>query len=129
MVPGPHVVALAGQRASEDAIASGDFAAELESALVRLRDAGGAHSELVQIRIFVTDMEAYLAARPRLEDLPAASVIEVGALLDGAQVEVEGLAAAPPAAAPASAGGEEDAVIRLRLAPADARYAGRLAAG
>lgn len=129
MVPGSHVVALAGQRASEDVIGTGDFAAEFESALARLAEAGGARSNLLQIRAFVTDMEAYIAARPRLGDLPATSVIEVGALLDGAQVELEGLASPRPAAVAPPARGDEDAVIRLRLAPADARYARGLAAG
>jgi acyl-coenzyme A thioesterase PaaI-like protein len=127
-MPDASIVVLAGQRASDEVIAAGDFAAELESALARLGEAAGARSELLQLRLFVTDMEAYVAARPRLGDLPATSVIEVGALLDGAQVEVEGLASTRPAPAPAAAG-EEDAVIRLRLAPADARYAGGLAAG
>ena len=127
MAPGSHVVALSGQRASADVIAAGDFAAEFASALEKLRaEAGGTASDLVQVRVFVTDMDAYVAARPRLGDLPAASVIEVGALLDGARVEIEGLASKRPPAAPQ---GDEDAVIRLRLAPADARYAGQLAAG
>ena len=56
-------------------------------------------ANLLQIRVFVTDMEAYVAARPQLGELPATSVIEVGALLDGAQVEIEGLASPRPAAA------------------------------
>jgi 3-aminobutyryl-CoA ammonia-lyase len=127
MGPGSHVVALAGQRAAEDVIAAGDFAAELEAALGKLTALAG-DADLLQIRVFVTDMTAYVAARPRLGGLPATSVIEVGALLDGARVEVEGLASARPAAPP-SAAAEEDAVIRLRLAPADARYARGLAAG
>ena len=63
------------------------------------QEAGDA--ELLQIRVFVTDMEAYVAARPRFGDLPAASVIEVGALLDGARVEIEGLASLRPAGGPA----------------------------
>jgi len=118
---------LAGQRAGADVIAAGDFVAEFESALAKLAAQAG-DAELLQLRIFVTDMEAYVAARPRLGDLPAASVIEVGALLDGARVEIEGLASTRPAA-PAPPAGEQDAVIRLRLAPADARYARGLAAG
>ena len=118
-----HVVALAPQRAA----AEGDLAAELRAALAKLKAEAG-DAELLQIRVFVTDMAAYVAARPQLGGLPAASVIEVGALLDGARVEIDGVASARPAA-PVPAGGEEDAVIRLRLAPADARYAGRLAAG
>jgi 3-aminobutyryl-CoA ammonia-lyase len=128
------IVALAGQTASESVVAAGGFVAEFDSALARLvtalEEAGGAPSDLLQIRVFVTDMEAYVAARPRLGDLPATTVIEVGALLGGARVEIEGLASVRPAAPPApERDGSEDAVIRLRLAPADARYAGRLAAG
>jgi enamine deaminase RidA (YjgF/YER057c/UK114 family)/acyl-CoA hydrolase len=127
MVLGSHAVVLAGQRASEDVIGAGDFVAEFESALAKLvTAAGGAVENLLQIRVFVTDMDAYVAARPQLADLPAASVIEVGALLGGARVEIEGLASIRPTVAPP---GEEDAVIRLRLAPADARYARGLAAG
>src|SRR5688500_12130828 len=125
MGAGSQVVALAGRRAGADVIGAGDFAAEFESALARLVAEGG-DADLLQIRVFVTDMEAYVAARPRLGDLPATSVIEVGALLDGARVEIEGLAATRPAAEPVAAAddGDGDAVIRLRLAPADARYAG-----
>ena len=122
------IVALAGQRASEEVIAAGDFAAEFASALAHLAGEAGASSDLLQIRVFVTDMDAYVAARPKLGPLPATTVIEVGALLDGAHVEIEGLASRRPADTPAP-GTSEDAVIRLRLAPADARYAGRLAAG
>jgi acyl-CoA hydrolase len=127
MATAPHVFALAGQRADEDVIAAGDFAAEFTAAFGKLV-AVARGADLLQIRVFVTDMAAYLAARPQLGELPAASVIEVGALLDGARVEVEGLASARPAPAP-PASGEQDAVIRLRLAPADARYARGLAAG
>jgi acyl-coenzyme A thioesterase PaaI-like protein len=124
----PGIVSVAGQRADADVIAAGDFTAEFASALERLEAAAGDGADLLQIRVFVTDMAAYAAARPRLGGLPAASVIEVGALLDGAQVEIEGLATRARTGAPAPSLGE-DAVIRLRLAPADARYARGLAAG
>jgi acyl-CoA hydrolase len=59
------------------------------------------------------------------------TLVEVSGLLSGGQVEIDGLAVAPaPAPAePGASDGETDAVIRLRLAPSDARYAGRLCAG
>ncbi|MFN8215617.1 MAG: Rid family hydrolase [Solirubrobacterales bacterium] len=140
---GGGVIALAGRTADAATIASGaGFAAEFDSAmaglLAALEAAGGKPESLLQIRMFVTDLEAYVAARGEIgatyrERLgghyPATTLVEVGALLGGAQVELEGLAsaaAAAPAAAPAST---EDAVIRLRLAPADARYFPRTAAG
>lgn len=126
MVPG-SLIPLAGQRAGAEVVAAGDFAAEFAAALAALVAQAG-DAELLQIRVFVTDMDAYVMARPQLGELPATTVIEAGALLEGAHVEIEGLAAARPAAAVAPQG-EEDAVIRLRLAPADARYAGNLAAG
>jgi 3-aminobutyryl-CoA ammonia-lyase len=126
---GGGIVALAGQTASEDVIAVGDFVAEFESAHARLVAAGGARSGLLQVRVYVTDMEAYVAARPQLGALPAATVIEVGALPGGAKVQLEGLASLRAAGTATPDRDEEDAVIRLRLAPADARYAGRLAAG
>jgi acyl-CoA hydrolase len=59
------------------------------------------------------------------------TLVEVSGLLSGGQVEIDGLAVASAAAGrPADADDPSaDAVIRLRLAPSDARYAGRLAAG
>ena len=122
------IVTLAGRRASADVVAAGDFTTEFASAYARLAAETGEGADLLQIRVFVTDMSAYVAARPQLGELPAASVIEVGALLDGAHVEIDGLASRARADAPAPSS-EEDAVIRLRLAPADARYARGLAAG
>src|SRR5688572_11194932 len=102
---GGGIVALSGQRATEHIIGAGDFAAEFDSALARLlsalEEAGGAPSDLLQLRVYVTDMAAYLAARPELgAHRPATTVIEVGALLDGARVEVDGLASIRPAVAP-----------------------------
>ncbi len=116
------IVAIAGQTASEGVIAAGDFHAEFAEALERLRAAAGG-AELLQARVYVTDMDAYVAARPGLEELPATTVLEVDALPGGARVQLDGLASR------SSSSSEQDAVIRLRLAPSDARYAGRLAAG
>jgi 3-aminobutyryl-CoA ammonia-lyase len=144
------VIALAGQTADASVIAAGQgFAAEFDSALAALvaalEAAGGSPADLLQVRIFVTDIPAYLAAREEIgafykERLgghyPASTLVEVGGLLDGAAVELEGLAASPSAgpraaaSAPGAADAEEyEAVIRLRLAPADARYFPRTAAG
>lgn len=147
---GGGVVTMAGQTAGRDVIARGaGFVAEFDSALARLvgalEEIGGVPSDLLHLRIFVTDMPAYVAARPEIADsyrrrlgghYPATTLVEVNGLLDGAQVEVEGLAAGGAETSPQELPGPaarpddgEDAVIRLRLAPADARYAGRLAAG
>lgn len=141
------VRAIAGQTAEPRVIAAEPgFAPEFDSALARLvaalERAGGAPADLLHVRIFVTDIAAYVAARPAVGEayrarlgghFPASTLVEVGALIGGARVELEGLAArargrsdqVSPPAAPET----EDAVIRLRLAPADARYAGGLAAG
>jgi 3-keto-5-aminohexanoate cleavage enzyme/3-aminobutyryl-CoA ammonia-lyase len=141
------VIALAGQVAEPGVVDRGEgFAAEFASALDRLIDAlesrGGRPSELLHVRIYVTDMAAYTAARPALADnyrnrlgghYPAATLIEVGGLVGGAQVEIDGLAVrggdrqALAGAAPAA--DEPVARIRLRLAPADGRYAGGLVPG
>ncbi|MBS1677323.1 MAG: hypothetical protein JST08_08050 [Actinobacteria bacterium] len=143
------VMALSGQTAEPDVIAAaGGFVPEFDSALRRLvaalEGAGGKPADLLQLRIYVTDLAAYVDARPKIaatfrEQLgshyPASTLVEVGALVDGAGVEIEGLAATPSGrpnasvAAPGLPGGAEDAVIRLRLGPADARYAGGIAAG
>lgn len=146
------VLALAGQTADAEVIAAGEgFAAEFGSALgrlvVALGAAGGKPTDLLALRIFVTDLAAYVDARPAIGELyreqlgshyPASTLVEVSALIGGAGVEVEALAAAPrggaaeaaptPAAsaAPPESG---DAVIRLRISPADVRYAGGIAAG
>jgi 3-keto-5-aminohexanoate cleavage enzyme/3-aminobutyryl-CoA ammonia-lyase len=145
------VIALAGQVAEPGVVDRGEgFAAEFASALDRLVDAlergGGRPGDLLHLRIYVTDIAAYTAARPALADnyrdrlgghYPAATLIEVGALVGGAQVEIDGLAVRTggretlAGAAPATEvdGDEPVARIRLRLAPADARYAGGLVPG
>jgi enamine deaminase RidA (YjgF/YER057c/UK114 family) len=101
------VIALAGQIADASVIAAGTgFAAEFDSALgnlVRaLEAAGGEPSGLLHLRIFVTDLEAYTAARPEIAGCyrrrlgghyPATTLVGVAGLLDGASVEIEGLAA------------------------------------
>jgi 3-aminobutyryl-CoA ammonia-lyase len=144
---GGGVVALAGQTADQAIVeAGGGFVSEFESALdnvvAALREAGGSPSDLLHLRVFVTDLNAYVAARGDLGEsfrrrldghYPPLTLVEVSGLVTGGQVEIDGLAVAPtpaPAASgPVEGQADADAVIRLRLAPADTRYAGRLAAG
>jgi enamine deaminase RidA (YjgF/YER057c/UK114 family)/acyl-CoA hydrolase len=140
------VIALAGQTADASVVeADAGFVAEFDSALGNvvsaLRDAGGDPSDLLHLRVFVTDLQAYVAARGEVGEsfrgrlgshYPAMSLVEVTGILGGGQVEVEGLAVASAAPTRPPVGSDDtsaDAVIRLRLAPGDARYAGRLAAG
>jgi enamine deaminase RidA (YjgF/YER057c/UK114 family)/acyl-CoA hydrolase len=143
------VITLAGQIADAGIVETGGgFRAEFDSALnniaAALREAGAAPTDLLHLRVFVTDLDGYVAARGELGECfrnrldahyPAMTLVEVSSLLSGGQVEIDGLAVAPAAAASTRAAGADedepsaDAVIRLRLAPGDARYAGRLAAG
>lgn len=138
------LIALAGQVADESVIAAASgFVAEFESALRRLAGAleslGGRPADLLQVRIFVTDIRTYVACRGELTEIyrrhlgghyPASTLVEVNRLMGGAQVELDGLATSSrPAIRSAEPANGEDAVIRLRLAPADARYAGGLVAG
>jgi enamine deaminase RidA (YjgF/YER057c/UK114 family)/acyl-CoA hydrolase len=144
------VIAVAGQLPDAGVVERQEgFAAEFVSALDRLvgalEDAGAVAGDLLHARIYVTDLAAYTGARPALADLyrerlggnyPAATLVEVSGLMGGAQVEIDGLAVrradAERRSAPAldAAGGDApDARIRMRLAPADARYAGGLVAG
>jgi enamine deaminase RidA (YjgF/YER057c/UK114 family)/acyl-CoA hydrolase len=143
-------MALAGQTAEAAVVeAGGGFLPEFDSALGvlvgALRGAGGEPSDVLHLRVFVTDLNAYVDARTELADCfqrrldghyPPMTLVEVSRLLGGGQVEIDGLAVASTGAASsqqrAEAGAEDpsaDAVIRLRLGPTDTRYAGRLAAG
>lgn len=75
----------------------------LANVLTVLRHAGGAPADVVRMTVFVTDLDAYRAARRELagvwnkhfgEHYPAMSLVEVSGLLDpGAVVEVEATAA------------------------------------
>jgi len=139
------VLALAGQTAEQAVIDAADgFVPEFDSALRNLvgalTEAGGAPSDILHLRVFVTNIEAYVAARSQLGDAfrgaldghyPAITLVEVAGLVGGAHVEIDGLAVAPVAMAAEGSPVElsADAVIRLRLAPSDARYAGGLVAG
>lgn len=143
---GGRLLVLAGQTPDQSLVDAGEgFIAQWESALRNLlralRNAGGTPGDLLHLRIFVTDLQAYIAAREELasrfraaleDHCPATTLIEVGNLLGGGLVEIEGLAVASAGAASAASRTPEEsreAVIRLRLAPSDARYAGGLVAG
>lgn len=114
--PGARVLFVAGQTAPESgsrgsggAAAADRLAAQFEAALGRalavVRAAGGGPSEVARLTVYVTDMEAYRAARPRLGGLwraamgdhyPAMALVEVRSLVDpNAVVEIEATAVLP----------------------------------
>jgi enamine deaminase RidA (YjgF/YER057c/UK114 family) len=85
------------------------FAAQFNRAVANVvavvEEAGGRAADLVELRIFVTDLAAYRAARPDLrttwkgyfgDNDPAVTLVEVKGLLDeGALVEIAGQAVLP----------------------------------
>jgi enamine deaminase RidA (YjgF/YER057c/UK114 family) len=100
----------AGGRDGDDAPASAErlvaqFAAALERVLAVVRAAGGRPEHVARLTVYVTDMAAYRAARPRLGDAwraamgrhyPAMALVEVRSLVDhGAVVEIEATAVLP----------------------------------
>jgi enamine deaminase RidA (YjgF/YER057c/UK114 family) len=124
---GGHVVWLAGQNGTDAAgriVSPGDLVEQLDLALanllVALAAAGGTPRELVQLRIYVSDVAAYRDGRGRLGEVwrrhfgryyPALALLGVAGFYDPeALVEVEGVAVleeASPAAerAPEAAAG------------------------
>jgi enamine deaminase RidA (YjgF/YER057c/UK114 family) len=104
-----RTVALAGQIGwdRDGKLVSDDFAAQFEKALdnlvVALRAAGGQPTDLISLRVYVTDKARYnarlkevgAAYRARLgKHFPAMALVQVADLLEpGALVEIEGLAA------------------------------------
>lgn len=115
--PGARVLFVAGQaapdagdREARGAAAAADrlvaqFEAALERSLAVVRDAGGRPADMVRLTVYVTDMEAYRAARPRLggvwraamgKHYPAMALVEVRSLVDpNAVVEMEATAVLP----------------------------------
>lgn len=83
------------------------FAAALGRALAVVAEAGGGPDHVTRLTVYVTDMAAYRAARPRLVDpwravmgrhYPAMALVEVRSLVDeGAVVEIEATAVLPEA--------------------------------
>lgn len=109
--PGTRLLCVAGQVGwdAEEKIVSDDFAAQfaqaLRNVLTVLRAAGGRPDGLLSLRIYVTDKGRYLE---RLRELgtvwqaevgrhyPAMALVQVAGLVEeGAQVEIEALAAVP----------------------------------
>ena len=110
---GGRVLFVAGQTAP-DAGDSGagdqerlvaQFGAALERALAVVRAAGGEPADIARLTVYVTDMEAYRAARPELggvwkesmgQHYPAMALVEVRSLVDpNAVVEIEATAVLP----------------------------------
>ena len=108
---GARLLAIAGQIAwnAECHLVEGGCAAQFRQALANvvavLRAAGGEPAHLISITIYVTDKRAYLDATREIgaawreligRHYPAMALVEVADLLeDGAQVEIQGLAALP----------------------------------
>ena len=108
---GGRVLFVAGQNAPD--VGSADpgermvaqFAAALARALAVVREAGGSPEHVARMTVYVTDMAAYRAARPRLAapwraamggHYPAMALVEVRSLVDeGAVVEIEATAVLP----------------------------------
>lgn len=75
------------------------FAAALDRTLAVLREAGGGPTDVVRMTVYVTDVEAYRAARKALGEVwrprfgtfyPAMALVEVSGLVErGAMLEVE----------------------------------------
>ena len=113
--PGAQVLLIAGQTAADanGRIADAAFAAQFDAALARViavvEGAGGRADNIGRMTVFVTDMEAYLAARPALREpwrrrmgghYPAMTLVAVSRLVDpGATVEIDAIAVLPTAAA------------------------------
>ncbi|HVL87437.1 MAG TPA: RidA family protein [Candidatus Thermoplasmatota archaeon] len=88
-------------------VVSTDFAAQfdkaLENVLAVVEAAGGSAADLVEMTVFVTDLAAYRAARPKLASIwksrlgrhyPAMTLVAVAGLLEeGALVEIRAVAA------------------------------------
>lgn len=109
---GARVLSIAGQvawDAEQRIVGRDDFAAQFRQALANvlevLRASGGAPEHLLQLTIYVTDKQLYVARSRELGALwkelcgrryPAMALVEVAGLLeDGALVEIQGLAAIP----------------------------------
>ena len=102
---GGRVLFVAGQTAPGAGDLVAQFAAALERALAVVRAAGGRPEHVGRLTVYVTDMAAYRAARPRLGEAwraamgkhyPAMALVEVRALVDpAAVVEIEATAVVP----------------------------------
>lgn len=109
--PGSRVLFVAGQTAADanGEVAEADFAAQFQTALARViavvATAGGKPEHIGRMTVFVTDMEAYRAARHALGHVwkrqmgahyPAMALVEVRKLVDvEAAIEIEATAVIP----------------------------------
>lgn len=105
---GGRLLFVAGQTARDESgrIVRGDIAAQWDRALANVLEvvhaAGGAPEHIGRMTVYVTDMEAYRAARSALGEVwrrhmgrhyPAMAVVQVAGLVDeGAVVEIEATA-------------------------------------
>ncbi len=108
---GSRLLAIAGQIGwdADSRLVSREFEAQFRQALDNvvavLRAAGGGPEHLLSITIYVTDKQAYLDSTRAIgaawrelvgRHYPAMALVEVADLLEeGAQVEIQGLAALP----------------------------------
>lgn len=109
---GARLLFVAGQiawNADQELVGRGDFAAQFRQAIANVvavvRAAGGESAHLAKVTVYVTDKRAYLAAVKDVgaawrdevgRHFPAMALVEVADLLeDGAQVEIEAIAALP----------------------------------
>lgn len=109
---GARLLFVAGQtgRGPSGRIESDDFADQfgraLDCVLAVVREAGGTPDHVGRMTVYVTDLQAYLAARGALREIwrarmgphyPAMALVEVRGLVDeGALVEIEATAVLTP---------------------------------
>lgn len=110
--PGGRVLFVAGQTATgpDGTVVSPEFARQFDQVLAKVllvvEQAGGRPDQVARITVYVTDLDAYLAARKEIGGLwkarmgrhyPTMALVEVRKLVDpGALVEMEATAVLPP---------------------------------
>lgn len=111
LAPPGRMLAIAGQIGceSDGKVREPDFVAQFGRALSFvlnvLHEAGGVPTDLILLRIYVTDKQLYVARTKEIgavyrelmgEHYPAMALVQVADLLEpGARVEIEGLAVLP----------------------------------
>lgn len=111
LAPAGRILAIAGQIGwdSESKLVSEDFVAQFDRALGNvvavLHEAGGVPTDVITLRIYVTDKKLYTARLKQIGAIyrermgthyPAMALLQVADLLEpGALVEIEGLAVIP----------------------------------
>lgn len=114
LIQGGRLVVLAGQVGwdEQEKIAPGGLVPQFEQALKNVltlvREAGGGPEHLVQLRIYLTDKQAYLSSQRELGEVyrklmgkhfPCMSGLVIAGLVEeGAMVELEGVAVVPESA-------------------------------